>query len=337
MIEQLARTTAGLNAAGLAALVTAAGRSPGPGSPFPALGPQPPSTSTPDYRPSSISGQQRPPQLPASLPQYTPTPRQPQQYQRLQSTLPVQYTQQQQAYRGPHMTPQVHMQTQQHAASAARVPHYPAPQSARPSQYVPQQRPYAYPSNGISSLPPKRLASTLSTPGTPQPGQGQAKRPKQLNQAKTGSGTASPTVPQPVILQIEVENAAEIKRRFKAALAADHRAVLTPDLTAFRSIDDAIERLLPYHVYQYPPDDETPGVDVGVPDATALLARTAGLVAELDEVLRTEEGPPIQHATLEELEQTIAEMTADVAKEQPLYLKKEIVVVPSLRYSKIEG
>jgi hypothetical protein len=40
------------------------------------------------------------------------------------------------------------------------------------------------------------------------------------------------------------------------SLLADHRAVTSPDYhTPFTSIKDAMDRLLPYHIYQYPKGD----------------------------------------------------------------------------------
>ncbi|KAI8587572.1 hypothetical protein BDZ88DRAFT_424977 [Geranomyces variabilis] len=53
---------------------------------------------------------------------------------------------------------------------------------------------------------------------------------------------------------LERQNIDEIKRRTKAALEADQRAALNPDLTPFRSLEDAITRLLPYHVFHYAED-----------------------------------------------------------------------------------
>ncbi|KAI7871235.1 hypothetical protein BDF14DRAFT_1764775 [Spinellus fusiger] len=47
-----------------------------------------------------------------------------------------------------------------------------------------------------------------------------------------------------------------VKQRFVEALAVDHRAVTCPDYhTPFTSLQDAMNRLLPYHIYQYPKGD----------------------------------------------------------------------------------
>ncbi|ORE03629.1 hypothetical protein BCV72DRAFT_212887 [Rhizopus microsporus var. microsporus] len=48
----------------------------------------------------------------------------------------------------------------------------------------------------------------------------------------------------------------EIKRRFLDTLSKDHVAVTNPDYkTPFKSLEDAINRLLPYHIYHYPKTD----------------------------------------------------------------------------------
>lgn len=44
--------------------------------------------------------------------------------------------------------------------------------------------------------------------------------------------------------------------RFAACLAADHAAVLHPDVdTPFTDVADVVNRLLPYHVFQQPDED----------------------------------------------------------------------------------
>ena len=46
------------------------------------------------------------------------------------------------------------------------------------------------------------------------------------------------------------------KKRFLETLSKDHVAVTTPDYkTPFSSTKDAIDRLLPYHIYHYPKTD----------------------------------------------------------------------------------
>ncbi|CAO3595841.1 unnamed protein product [Absidia cylindrospora] len=48
----------------------------------------------------------------------------------------------------------------------------------------------------------------------------------------------------------------QVKKRYMDALAKDHEKVSRPDyLTPFRLMEDAMDRLLPYHIYQYPASD----------------------------------------------------------------------------------
>ncbi|RCH93667.1 hypothetical protein CU098_002382, partial [Rhizopus stolonifer] len=47
----------------------------------------------------------------------------------------------------------------------------------------------------------------------------------------------------------------EIKKRFLETLSKDHLAVTHPDKSPFRSVEDAVSRLLPYHIYHYPKAD----------------------------------------------------------------------------------
>ncbi|KAI8332429.1 hypothetical protein BC941DRAFT_474208 [Chlamydoabsidia padenii] len=52
------------------------------------------------------------------------------------------------------------------------------------------------------------------------------------------------------------DHAAQVKKRCIESLVKDHDKVTRPDyLTPFRSMEDALERLLPYHIYQYPAAD----------------------------------------------------------------------------------
>ncbi|CAG8793514.1 5588_t:CDS:2, partial [Acaulospora morrowiae] len=54
----------------------------------------------------------------------------------------------------------------------------------------------------------------------------------------------------------EYNHHADIIQRFEAALKADQMAVLQPDYrTPFQSYQDAVARLLPYHIFDYPEED----------------------------------------------------------------------------------
>lgn len=47
-----------------------------------------------------------------------------------------------------------------------------------------------------------------------------------------------------------------VKKRYTEALQKDHEKITKPDYTTpFKSIEDVIDRLLPYHIYQYPLND----------------------------------------------------------------------------------
>src|SRR6266851_1775559 len=48
----------------------------------------------------------------------------------------------------------------------------------------------------------------------------------------------------------------KISCRVAARLTADHISALFPDVeTPFQDVEDAVDRLLPYHVFQHPRDD----------------------------------------------------------------------------------
>ncbi|GBB84645.1 hypothetical protein RclHR1_11200008 [Rhizophagus clarus] len=54
----------------------------------------------------------------------------------------------------------------------------------------------------------------------------------------------------------EINHNLDIAQRFEAATKADQMAVLQPDYkTPFRSLKDAVARLLPYHIFEYPEED----------------------------------------------------------------------------------
>ncbi|CAB5308102.1 unnamed protein product [Rhizophagus irregularis] len=54
----------------------------------------------------------------------------------------------------------------------------------------------------------------------------------------------------------EINHNSDIVQRFEAATKADQMAVLQPDYkTPFRSLKDAVARLLPYHIFEYPEED----------------------------------------------------------------------------------
>ncbi|CAG8520904.1 5443_t:CDS:2 [Diversispora eburnea] len=54
----------------------------------------------------------------------------------------------------------------------------------------------------------------------------------------------------------EYQHHADVVQRFDAAIKADQMSVIQPDYkTPFRSYQDAVARLLPYHIFDYPDED----------------------------------------------------------------------------------
>ncbi|KAI8377396.1 uncharacterized protein BYT42DRAFT_593729 [Radiomyces spectabilis] len=86
-----------------------------------------------------------------------------------------------------------------------------------------------------------------------------AAAPNTLNTAKPFVLPSNQMAMKPILtkrLPEEELHHLEIKRRFNESLASDHKAVTQPDYeTPFSSLKDAIDRLLPYHIYQYPKGD----------------------------------------------------------------------------------
>ena len=56
--------------------------------------------------------------------------------------------------------------------------------------------------------------------------------------------------------------------RIADQLKKDQEAVLNPDLSSFKSLDDVIDRLLPYHIFQNPLiDAETAAREGSIPES----------------------------------------------------------------------
>ncbi|KAJ2683102.1 hypothetical protein GGH99_004482 [Coemansia sp. RSA 1285] len=74
-----------------------------------------------------------------------------------------------------------------------------------------------------------------------------------------------------------VRHEAEIGKRFREALAMDHQMVRNPDWrTPFSDTRDIVQRLLPFHVFQYPDaaiDGATRQLEAGVDSSTGALGR----------------------------------------------------------------
>ncbi|KAJ3162300.1 hypothetical protein HDU86_004780 [Geranomyces michiganensis] len=159
--------------------------------------------------------------------------------------------------------------------------------AARNSTTVLPSTPLGYYSPSSYANIPRRPAATPLGGSGGGPARKPRARPSKATSQGLSPGPQSSNLIEPSAL--ERENIDEIKRRTKAALEADQRAALNPDLTPFRSLEDAIARLLPYHVFQY---GEDVAIDVdteaGVPDATSLAARTAALADQFNEWRCTE-------------------------------------------------
>ncbi|KAJ3287162.1 hypothetical protein HK104_008734 [Borealophlyctis nickersoniae] len=69
----------------------------------------------------------------------------------------------------------------------------------------------------------------------------------------------------------EIRHHIEVKRRITDSLISDQTATLTPNTTPFTSLDDAMARLIPYHIYQYPEED--PPLELGHLESEKLLKR----------------------------------------------------------------
>ncbi|CEP19311.1 hypothetical protein [Parasitella parasitica] len=134
----------------------------------------------------------------------------------------------------------------------------------------------SYESRSSPSTPITANATAASTPICAIPNSSFsfspiAQQQKQQQDGNANSSTIPPTLP-PVPLQQKTLPPAdsilskrlpeeelqhrEVKRRCVESLLADHKSVTFPDYEKpFTSVKDAMERLLPYHIYQYPKGD----------------------------------------------------------------------------------
>lgn len=77
-----------------------------------------------------------------------------------------------------------------------------------------------------------------------------------------------------------------LTRRFATRLAADHKAVLHPDVeTPFVDAQDVVDRLLPYHIFLHPKEDLRPLTD---PCPSTLHSRKGKRKATEEDLLREE-------------------------------------------------
>ncbi|KND03038.1 uncharacterized protein SPPG_02107 [Spizellomyces punctatus DAOM BR117] len=94
----------------------------------------------------------------------------------------------------------------------------------------------------------------------------------------------------------EVKNQQEIQRRVHEALVADQRAAREPDLSPFKSVDDVINRLLPFHVYQFGEPQKPPTeLEANLPTTENLIARARAVVDQINEWQSSEKQRPSKH------------------------------------------
>ncbi|KAJ2036091.1 hypothetical protein GGH92_002697 [Coemansia sp. RSA 2673] len=91
----------------------------------------------------------------------------------------------------------------------------------------------------------------------------------------------------------QVNHEAEVSRRFREALAMDHQLVQAPDWrTPFNGPRDVVQRLLPYHVFQYSDSAIESGIkneeDKAEKSAVGLTQRLQALSTRYDAILANE-------------------------------------------------
>ncbi|KAJ2601278.1 hypothetical protein GGF39_001346 [Coemansia sp. RSA 1721] len=92
----------------------------------------------------------------------------------------------------------------------------------------------------------------------------------------------------------QVKHEAEISKRFREALSMDHQMVGNPDWrTPFTGTKDAIQRLLPYHVFQYPDSAIESGIsqqEKSIEASSETLGKRLGILAQRYNRLLVNEG-----------------------------------------------
>ncbi|KAI8053671.1 uncharacterized protein B0P05DRAFT_641392 [Gilbertella persicaria] len=87
-------------------------------------------------------------------------------------------------------------------------------------------------------------------PTPPLPSPSNPQRPQPIVQKAPTDSILSKRLPE------EELQHREVKKRFIESLLEDHKLVTQPDYhTPFTSLKDAMDRLMPYHIYQYPKHD----------------------------------------------------------------------------------
>ncbi|WFD29401.1 hypothetical protein MSPP1_000410 [Malassezia sp. CBS 17886] len=131
--------------------------------------------------------------------------------------------------------------------------------------------------------PPFIISNSLAAVsglGTP-PGS-RARVPLGAGASPTGPAASAATAaaagrlpPHKDLVEDDAELAAQraaTKARMSARLAEDHTRCLAPDTTAFRSAEDVVARLLPYHIWQVPEQDLLTAMDGTLRDRDTVCA-----------------------------------------------------------------
>ncbi|KAI9455321.1 hypothetical protein BJY52DRAFT_1280367 [Lactarius psammicola] len=118
------------------------------------------------------------------------------------------------------------------------------------------------PSASIPDLPHSHDPSPLSAASPPTPSaqsipSASTSAPDLLESVLPSSSRLLPRRPPVVPLSADEEAAAaRVSSRVAAHLTTDHISVLFPDVnTPFQDVEDVVDRLLPYHVFQHPGED----------------------------------------------------------------------------------
>lgn len=204
------------------------------------------------------------------------------------------------------MQQQYHQQQQQFS----QAPQYNQPANAAPLMFVPQS----------NESPATTYTASPSTPTVPN---------------EFPSATSSM---RHILKRLPEENYQnqEVKGRVAMALQHDHISVNTPDLhKPFDSPDDAIARLLPYHVYRIPNRDlSTSQVNDVEADALALQIhkRKAALYEKYANILTLESKNTSSIALVVQAERHIAaELRSQLVEQQSLYAAEQAAQQEQIR------
>ncbi|KAI9014758.1 hypothetical protein BC832DRAFT_618479 [Gaertneriomyces semiglobifer] len=139
-----------------------------------------------------------------------------------------------------------------------------------------------------SQLPRHLQSSHTSYPGSPTPNH----HPPSVHKASLQDNQPQPQKPPPIEIPpptpTELAHIQETQSRISKRLKLDQEKALNPDISKFRDMQDVIERLLPFHVFQYPePQKELTEEELesaGFSSVERILERTQSVVEEVASV-----------------------------------------------------